>query len=222
VSVQAAATMANRSRKRDRLRGVVVEWFDERGFGFIQPDAEGPKVFFHASSLRDHYVRAQVGDKVTFTEGPGKDGKTAAFDIAVAGVPPPKRKTGLDVAQEQFRVYAAGLLIGLTLLDIILDRAPAAMAFFYLLAGMISAVLYSSDKSQASRGEERVPEVVLHAIDLAGGIVGGLIAQHFMRHKITKSGFAATTGLIVGIHLLLLLALLAGLIPLAGLAALAD
>jgi uncharacterized membrane protein YsdA (DUF1294 family)/cold shock CspA family protein len=199
----------------------VVEWFDERGFGFIAPEIAGPKVFFHASSLRDHYARAQVGDKVTFTEGPGKDGKTAAFDIAVAGVPQPK-KTSLDMAQEQFRVYAAALLIGLTLLDILLHRAPVSLAFFYLLAGMISAVLYSSDKSQAGKGEERVPEVVLHAIDLAGGIIGGLIAQHFMRHKTTKSGFAATTGLIFGIHLLLLIVLLAGLIPLAGLAALAD
>lgn len=219
--MQAVADMANHSRKRDRLRGVVVEWFDERGFGFIQPEVAGPKVFFHASSLRDHYARAQVGDKVTFTEGPGKDGKTAAFDISVAGVPKPK-KTGLDVAQEQFRIYAAALLIGLTLLDIMLGRAPVAMAFFYLLAGMISAVLYSSDKSQASKGEERVPEVVLHAIDLAGGIIGGLLAQQFMRHKTTKSGFAATTGLIFGIHLLLLIVLLAGLLPLAGLAAMAH
>jgi uncharacterized membrane protein YsdA (DUF1294 family)/cold shock CspA family protein len=213
--------MTNRSRKRDRLRGVVVEWFDERGFGFIAPEAEGPKVFFHASSLRNHYARAQVGDKVTFTEGPGKDGKTAAFDIAVAGVSSVP-KTGIDVAQEEFRLIAAALLVGLVILDMMLGRAPSWLIFFYFLTGLISAVLYSSDKSHAAKGEERVPEVVLHAIDLAGGIIGALLAQHFMRHKTTKSGFAATTGLIFGIHLLLLIVLLAGLLPLAGLAAIAH
>jgi uncharacterized membrane protein YsdA (DUF1294 family)/cold shock CspA family protein len=220
VSVQTAG-MANRTRRRDRARGVVVEWFDERGFGFIQPEAPGPKVFFHVSSLREHYARAQVGDKVTFTAGPGKDGKSAAFDIAVAGVHAPK-KTELEMVRENFRLYAAGLLVALLILDLLLGRAPAWLGSFYPVAGLISAVLYSADKRQAARNEERIPEVVLHAVDLAGGIMGGLLAQHLIRHKTAKSDFAATTGLIFGIHLLLFIVLLAGLVPLAGLAALAG
>jgi uncharacterized membrane protein YsdA (DUF1294 family) len=45
---------------------------------------------------------------------------------------------------------------------------------------------------------------VLHLADLAFGIVGGLLAQHVLRHKTYKLGFVMVTGLITALHVLTL------------------
>lgn len=50
----------------------------------------------------------------------------------------------------------------------------------------------------------------LHAIDLAGGIAGGLVAQALLIHKTSKAGFALVTFGIALIHAVALTALLAG------------
>jgi cold shock CspA family protein len=68
----------------DRPTGTIVNR-DARGFAFVRPDSGGPDLFAHASKfVRDHWRLAEDGAFVSFVEGPGRDGKKAAFDISLA------------------------------------------------------------------------------------------------------------------------------------------
>lgn len=65
------------------------------------------------------------------------------------------------------------------------------MAVFVLYAGASGAafIAYGRDKSAARRQERRLRERTLHALGLAGGWPGALIAQSVFRHKTRKQGF---------------------------------
>jgi uncharacterized membrane protein YsdA (DUF1294 family) len=50
-------------------------------------------------------------------------------------------------------------------------------------------VMYGLDKAAARRGRRRTPEITLHAVSLAGGWPGALIAQRVFHHKTRKTRF---------------------------------
>lgn len=68
-------------------------------------------------------------------------------------------------------------------------RPPAWLALVYLVASAWTFVVYAADKAAAKRGGRRTPERVLHAMAVAGGWPGALLAQRFLRHKSAKPGF---------------------------------
>jgi len=45
-------------------KGKLTTWKDDRGFGFIQPDNGGKKVFLHISAVKGAGRRPQEGNKV--------------------------------------------------------------------------------------------------------------------------------------------------------------
>lgn len=72
------------------------------------------------------------------------------------------------------------------------------------LAGVNLATvgMYGYDKLAARRGGLRVPELLLHALALAGGTPGALVARPMFRHKTRKGAFRAVFWAIVVIQLL--------------------
>jgi len=59
-----------------RIGGILSQWNDERGFGFITPARGGPDVFVHISEFPRDGMRPQLGEKLTFeveTDGKGKE-----------------------------------------------------------------------------------------------------------------------------------------------------
>ncbi len=52
-------------------------------------------------------------------------------------------------------------------------------------------IAYGADKRAAVRGEWRVPEMQLHALEFLGGWCGAIIAQKFFHHKTKKRSFRA-------------------------------
>jgi cold shock protein len=64
--------------------GVIKRYFDERGFGFIKPNAPGGEdVFFHVKSF-DEQVEPHVGDRVEFELGADpKSGRTRAQNLTL-------------------------------------------------------------------------------------------------------------------------------------------
>ncbi len=56
-------------------------------------------------------------------------------------------------------------------------------------AGVVTFALYGYDKTQARRDGGRVPEVVLHGMSLAGGVVGGWLGRAVFRHKTLHRSF---------------------------------
>lgn len=65
------------------------------------------------------------------------------------------------------------------------------LAALYLLASVVCFIAYAIDKRAAIRQQQRTPERTLLLLGLAGGWPGALLAQHYLRHKCSKTSFLA-------------------------------
>ncbi len=64
----------------------TVKWFNAtKGFGFIEPEGGSKDVFVHISAVERAGLRDLAdGQKVTFDIEPGRDGREAASNLALA------------------------------------------------------------------------------------------------------------------------------------------
>jgi uncharacterized membrane protein YsdA (DUF1294 family) len=79
---------------------------------------------------------------------------------------------------------------------------------WHTLASAAALTAYGLDKHRAARGRRRIPERNLHALALAGGWPGGLLAMHAFKHKRRKAAFVRVFWLTVVAHLAVLTLLL--------------
>jgi uncharacterized membrane protein YsdA (DUF1294 family)/cold shock CspA family protein len=203
-----------------RETGILVDWHDTRGFGFIQRPAGG-KIYVHMKSIGKSVERPKTGDSLTYEVSRGADGRPVAVNVHNHGspkaqkVPDPASAAGISkkpakpraesgLLSISIRVAAAAVILVLIANNIMLDRLPVWVGLLYLIAGIASFVFYQADKRAAARREWREPERRLHLLDLTFGIVGGLLAQHVLRHKTYKPGFVTVTALITALHVLVL------------------
>ena len=70
----------------------------------------------------------------------------------------------------------------------------------YGIVSVLAFFLYWSDKRKARADSWRTPENVLHAVELAGGWPGALLAQQVFRHKTRKVSYQLLFWLIVLLH----------------------
>ncbi|KAA0975991.1 DUF1294 domain-containing protein [Pseudomonas sp. ANT_J28] len=70
----------------------------------------------------------------------------------------------------------------------------------YGVVSLLAFLLYWSDKRKARADHWRTPENVLHALELAGGWPGALLAQQLFRHKTRKVSFQLLFWMIVLLH----------------------
>ncbi len=70
----------------------------------------------------------------------------------------------------------------------------------YVIVSLLAFILYWSDKRKARADSWRTPENVLHAVELAGGWPGALLAQQVFRHKTRKVSYQLLFWIIVLLH----------------------
>jgi uncharacterized membrane protein YsdA (DUF1294 family)/cold shock CspA family protein len=171
--------------------GTVVMWKNERGYGFIRPDDGGDDVFFHVSTLPRNQRRPRVDDRVRYRVGVRR-GRRQATEA---------RLTGLALSPISVGVaswFAASLaLIVLVLLRWV--RVPWPV-LGYAVMSAVAFVLHAVDKRRAGKGAQRLPERVLHALELLGGWPGALLAQRYYRHKTQKTSYQLVFWAIVAVH----------------------
>lgn len=204
-------------------RGKLVEWNDDRGFGFIR-GSNGTRYFVHISSIGRIATRPAVGDAVSFLVGTGRDGRPEAQSVSILGANPRGTASQLRGGTTQpsridWRLWFAGLLLILIALGLALGRMPWILPLLYLAVGCFSLLAYDFDKRAAQAGRWRISEATLLGLDLCFGIIGGVTAQAVFRHKTRKSGYVATTVLLSVVHLMWLGGFALGLIPVDVLAA---
>lgn len=208
-----------------RQTGELVDWNDDRGFGFIRA-ASGEKIFVHISAIAptNGATRPRIGDRLSFDTAPGRDGRPSAARATITGANPApttaQRHRGapprpLTNRRMTWRFSLALSIAGLVALASALHPALVVLAGVYCVMSLISLVLYYSDKQRAEANQWRISEATLHGVDLVGGIIGGLVAQELFRHKTAKREFIAVTVLIAIVHLVALAALASGQLDLA-------
>jgi cold shock CspA family protein len=68
------------------MRGIIEQWKDDRGFGFIKPDDGSEKNFFHISSVKTKGRRPQTGDIVLFESIMDSSKRKKAKNVVIEGV----------------------------------------------------------------------------------------------------------------------------------------
>jgi uncharacterized membrane protein YsdA (DUF1294 family) len=64
-----------------------------------------------------------------------------------------------------------------------------AVLAWLLVSNVVSAVVYTWDKTQARRGGRRIPERTLFVLNFAGGFGGAWLVFFGMRHKTLHRSF---------------------------------
>lgn len=206
-----------------REKGILEDWNDARGFGFIRRPSGAGKLYVHMKSIGKSNERPKAGNILSYEVGKGANGRPAAVEVQIirplqsktAGIargkgpervaaPPRRREPQPGLVRISTRTIAAATIIILVGNNVMLNRFPVWVGLLYLIGGVASWLLYQSDKRAAERREWREPERLLHLVDLTFGIIGGLLAQHVLRHKTYKPGFVTVTALITALHVLTL------------------
>lgn len=115
----------------------------------------------------------------------------------------------LNLVAWLFAIWLAAALVMLVLVFV----RPATAAFHwttdvYLAATVLFSLLafggMALDKYRAGRKKRRVPELVLHTLELLGGWAGSMLGQRTFRHKTRKLTYQGVFWAIVTVHLALL------------------
>lgn len=171
-----------------RLKGKVIKWQNDKGFGFIEPINGMPDLFFHENFLHNQSRRPVVGDEVSFEINTNQEGKQRAERILFRGERDPRK------SDKFFDIFYLSLscvfLICIGVLAFFKKIDPIVL-ILYLLLSLITFLLYWQDKNKAKNDEWRTPEKKLHFFSLIGGWPGALIAQRLLRHKSRKQSFRA-------------------------------
>jgi len=187
-----------------RVHASLVEWKPEKGYGFARLPGGTERVFVHARAFAERSSRPKRGDALELDLVKSKKGLSAENVRLV--------DAGELANRLPYHLVTATMLLILVQLDIILGKAPFYLAVHYALMGAVSIYLYGHDKQAAIAGLWRVSETRLLLVDLFGGIIGGLIAQHRYWHKMSKEPYQQRIFVVVAIHALFLAALGSGLL----------
>lgn len=214
------------------LRGTLVTWKDDRGFGFIRPDGADDDVFVHIKAFQDSSHRPRVSQQLSFRiEKDGRGRKRAVAVEVLSGTAQSARaSTAKDSKNHRRRGNKNHRSRGRNKTGTLGTRLPWAGVGFVLAlfaaAGtgvvaqwiptwmvglsLVTFLVYWGDKSAAQAGRWRVPEINLHGLSLAGGWPGALLAQYRLRHKTSKTGFQVMFWLSVAGNLIVLFLLVDG------------
>lgn len=180
-----------------RDQGRLVEWFDDKGYGFIQPnDSSKDRVFLHIKDFARPGPRPIIGCALEYVVQLDGQGRYKAKQVTYLKANqtqkthykpknnPVKNQSKMQPMQIICIVYIlalaalslAGLLNGMTL-------------FFVSLINLITYWVYAQDKEAAQAGNRRVPENTLHILSVLGGWPAAWLAQQRLRHKTQKQPF---------------------------------
>ena len=191
-----------------RCKGIISDWNDERGFGFIQPAEGGARVFLHIKAIRDRTARPINGKRVTYELGRDDRGRPRAENVRDSlTTNTPARQPGTKPHPGLAAIASALFLAGVAVLALT-DDLTGIVAICYWSGSFIVFCLYWLDKVAAERDIRRTPESTLQLLALAGGWPGAWVAQQLFRHKTRKASFQTAFWFCVGLNCLALIAVL--------------
>lgn len=83
---------------------------------------------------------------------------------------------------------------------VLFGKMGTMVPFFYLVMSLVTFAIYAADKRAAMDGGWRTSENALHLLELLCGWPGALLAQGWLRHKSSKTGFGVVFWVASGIN----------------------
>ncbi|MCD4844317.1 MAG: DUF1294 domain-containing protein [Methanosarcinales archaeon] len=86
-------------------------------------------------------------------------------------------------------IIGAAFFIVIVGVSVLAGKMSPLILALYLVASLLTFLMYAVDKSAAQKGAWRTKESTLHLLSLVGGWPGALVAQEILRHKSRKQSF---------------------------------
>ncbi|MHA3092477.1 DUF1294 domain-containing protein [Acinetobacter brisouii] len=199
-----------------RDQGRLVEWFDDQGYGFIQPDdLSKSRVFLHIKDFAQRGPRPIVGCALDYVVIVDERGRFRAKQVAYLKASQTKntRQTSQLVSKPHSSLHPITIVIGVYVLFLLvaigLRALPSWLLLYSLLINALCYWQYAQDKSAAQQNLRRVPEQTLHLFSLLGGWPAAWFAQQKLRHKTQKQPFRQIYFATIVLNIMLLCALIA-------------
>lgn len=170
-------------------QGKIVNWNDDKGFGFVEPNGGGDRAFVHIKAFTRHSRRPVNGDVIIYQLIQGRDKRFRANKIKFAGDKKTTSKSLKNNNETSLPLIFTFMFCGVLISSIFLSKLPLYIGGLYLCLSFITFIAYARDKSAAQAGRWRVRESTLHFLALIGGWPGALYAQKRLRHKNRKTEF---------------------------------
>ncbi len=183
-----------------RDQGRLVEWFDDKGYGFIQPeDGSKGRVFLHIKDFIRPGPRPIIGCALEYLVQLDGQGRYKAKQVTYLKASQTQKNTQKiqtkikSEAQRQVAFQPMQVAIVIYILVVAgLTLAGLLSSMVLLLISVINAItywMYAQDKEAAQAGNRRVPENTLHILSVLGGWPSAWLAQQKLRHKTQKQPF---------------------------------
>ena len=181
------------------MQGEIVQFDPAKGFGFIKVAGQKDDIFIHQSDV-DNGVRLQTGMRVEFDVRITPKGPRAA-NVKASGMAAPTQPARRSSANP----YMLYTIVAVAIVAVIGGALFLLFGWYWLLDYLIAIniaafALYGYDKNAAQNSRLRVPERVLHGVELFGGTPGAFIAQRVFHHKTRKVSYRIVFWLIFAIQ----------------------
>lgn len=205
-----------------RDQGRLVEWFDDKGYGFIQPnDGLKERVFLHIKDFAQKGPRPIVGCALEYVVQLDGQGRYKAKQVTYLKATQTVHAKTNRTSQNTLNAQKASSLQPMQIICIVYIVALAILSISGLLNGMILLFVsiinvmtywfYAQDKEAAQINQRRVPENTLHILAFLSGWPAAWLAQQRLRHKTQKQPFRKIYFCTIVFNILLILWLISPL-----------
>lgn len=170
-----------------KLQGKIINWNDDKGFGFVEPNGGGDRAFVHIKAFTPRSRRPVNGEVIIYELVRDHNNRFKADKIkfALDNKNSRKKSKNTNTFGTVFTLIFCVALAG----SVLTRKLPFFVAGLYILMSVVAFIAYAMDKSAAQSGRWRTQESTLHLFSLIGGWPGAFFAQNKLRHKSSKSEF---------------------------------
>lgn len=83
------------------MEGIICQWKDDKGFGFILPSDGSDQLFFHISSVKNAETRPKAGEAVAYDVSRDAQQRCIAINIVISRENTPEPQTGQSIIKTQ-------------------------------------------------------------------------------------------------------------------------
>ncbi len=182
-------------------QGKILNWNDDKGYGFVEPDGGGARAFVHIKAFKPRSRRPINGETIVYDLVRENNDRCKAANIQFANDAKSVKKRDRVTSGSRFGSVFTIIFLAALCASTAIGKLPVIVAGAYIVMSLITFIAYAIDKSAAKKGRWRTQESTLHLFALIGGWPGAFFAQNILRHKSRKAAFKRVYWLTVIVNL---------------------